>query len=87
MEEKIKEMTRLKTNHLYMIPARRLAQEAGSAQAVNMTMLGAFYSVNSILNMDSITWAIEESSKKFVEVNLKAFWNGYNYAKNEGMSE
>jgi Pyruvate/2-oxoacid:ferredoxin oxidoreductase gamma subunit len=37
--------------------------------------------------MDSITWAIEESSKKFVEVNLKAFWNGYNYAKNEGMSE
>lgn len=87
MEEKIKEMTRLKTNHLYMIPARQLAQEAGSAQAVNMTMLGAFSSVNSILNMDSITWAIEESSKKFVEVNLKAFWNGYNYAKNEGMSE
>jgi indolepyruvate ferredoxin oxidoreductase beta subunit len=87
MEEKIKEMTRLKTNHLYMIPARRLAQEAGSAQAVNMTMLGAFSSVNSILNMDSITWAIEESSKKFAEVNLKAFWKGYNFAKHEGMSE
>ena len=87
MEEKIKEMTRLKTNHLYMIPARRLAQEAGSAQAVNMTMLGAFSSENSILNMDSITRAIEESSKKFAEVNLKAFWNGYNFAKSEGMSE
>lgn len=87
MEEKIKEMTRLKTDHLYMIPARRLAQEAGSAQAVNMTMLGAFSSVNSILNMDSITRAIEESSKKFAEVNLKAFWNGYNFAKSEGMSE
>lgn len=87
MEEKIKAMTRLKTNHLYMIPARRLAQEAGSAQAVNMTMLGAFSSVNSILNMDSITRAIEESSKKFAEVNLKAFWNGYNFAKNEGIPE
>jgi len=87
MEEKIKEMTRLKTDHLYMIPARRLAQEAGSAQAVNMTMLGAFSSENSILNMDSITRAIEESSKKFAEVNLKAFWNGYNFAKSEGMSE
>ncbi|MGB3862264.1 MAG: 2-oxoacid:acceptor oxidoreductase family protein [Candidatus Aminicenantaceae bacterium] len=87
MEEKIKEMTRLKTDHLYMIPARRLAQEAGSAQAVNMTMLGAFSSENSILNMDSITRAIEESSKKFAEVNLKAFWNGYNFAKNEGIPE
>jgi len=87
MEEKIKEMTRLTTDHLYMIPARRLAQEAGSAQAVNMTMLGAFSSVNSILNMDSITRAIEESSKKFAEVNLKAFWKGYNFAKHEGMSE
>jgi len=37
--------------------------------------------------MDSITRAIEESTKKFAEVNLKAFWNGYNFAKSEGMSE
>jgi len=87
MEDKIREMIRLKTNHLSMIPARRLAQEAGSAQAINMTMLGAFSSVNSILNMDSIIWAIEESSKKFAEVNLKAFWIGYNFAKNEEMTE
>lgn len=87
MEEKIKEMARLKTNQLYMIPASRLAQEAGSAQAINMTMLGAFSSANSILNMDSITWAIEESSKKFAEVNLKAFWKGYDFAKNEGKTE
>jgi indolepyruvate ferredoxin oxidoreductase beta subunit len=84
MEEKIKEMTRLKTNHLYMIPALHLALEAGSAQAINMTMLGAFSSANPILNMDSITWAIEESSKKYAEVNLKAFWKGYDFAKNEG---
>jgi len=86
-EEKIKEMVRLKTNQLYMIPASRLAQESGSAQAINMIMLGAFSSANSILNMDSITWAIEESSKKFAEVNLKAFWKGYNFAKNEGKTE
>jgi Pyruvate/2-oxoacid:ferredoxin oxidoreductase gamma subunit len=70
-----------------MIPASRLAQEAGSAQAVNMTMLGAFSSENPILNRDSIIWAIEESSKKFSEVNLKAFWSGYNFAKNEGKTE
>ena len=70
-----------------MIPAHQLAQEAGSAQAINMTMLGAFSSVNSILNMDSITWAIEESSKKYAEVNLKAFWKGYDFAKNEGKIE
>jgi Pyruvate/2-oxoacid:ferredoxin oxidoreductase gamma subunit len=85
--EKIKEMIRLKTSHLHMIPADRLAQEAGSAQAVNMTMLGAFSSRDSILNIDSITWAIEESNKKFAEENLRAFWKGYEYAKKEGMAE
>lgn len=86
-EEKIIEMTRLKTDQIYLIPAHRLAQEAGSSQAINMTMLGAFSSANSILNMDSITAAIEESSKKFAEVNLRAFWKGHDFAKNEGKTE
>jgi indolepyruvate ferredoxin oxidoreductase beta subunit len=83
-EEKIIEMTRLKTDQIYLIPAHRLAQEAGSAQAINMTMLGAFSSANSILAMDSITAAIEDSSRKFAEVNLRAFWKGHDFAKNEG---
>lgn len=80
-EKKIKQMIRLKTEHLRLIPALGLAQKAGSAQAVNMTMLGAFLSGNSILDMKSVTWAIEESSRKFAEENLQAFWKGYEFAK------
>lgn len=86
-EKKIREMIRLKTNHLHMIPADRLAQEAGSAQAVNMTMLGAFSSNGSLLSTESITWAIEETNKKFSEQNLGAFWKGHEFAKKERATE
>lgn len=86
-EEKIIEMIKLKTRQFHLIPADRLAQETGSAQAVNMTMLGAFSSKNLLFKMDSITWAIEESNKKFAEKNLKAFWRGFEFAKKEGTSE
>jgi Pyruvate/2-oxoacid:ferredoxin oxidoreductase gamma subunit len=70
-----------------MIPADRLAQEAGSAQAVNMVMLGAFSSSISFLNTDSLTWAIEEINKKFATANLNAFWKGYEFAKKERVAE
>ena len=86
-EEKIIEMIKLKTRQFHLIPADRLAEEAGSAQAVNMTMLGAFSSKNPLFNIDSITWAIEDSNKKFAEKNLKAFWRGFEFAKKEGTSE
>lgn len=85
-EKKIKEMIQLKTKNLYMIPADRLAQEAGSAQAANMTMLGAFASDNSLLHTESITWAIEESNKKYAKENLNAFWKGHEYAQKERMT-
>ena len=86
-EEKIQQMIRLKTKHLCMVPAHRLAKESGSAQAVNMTMLGAFASGFSLLNVESITGAIEESGKKFIEKNLSAFWKGYEFAKKAWAAE
>ena len=76
-------MIRLKATHLYMVPADLLAQEAESARAVNMVMLGAFSGSNSFLNTDSVTWAIEETNKKFVVANLNAFWKGYEFVKKE----
>ncbi len=87
IQDDIEAMIRLKTTHLHMIPADRLAQEAGSAQAVNMVMLGAFSSSNSVLNTDSLTWAIEEINKKFAVANLNAFWKGYEFAKKERVAE
>jgi len=79
-EKKIREMIQLKTDNLHMIPADRMAQESGSAQAVNMIMLGAFSSNGSLLSTESITWAIEEANKKFAKDNLNAFWKGHEFA-------
>jgi len=86
-QEKIMEVIKLKTDQVRMIPAHQLAQDVGSPQAVNMTMLGAFLSQNSLLNINSITWAIEETNKKFAQENLKAFWCGYEFAKKELISK
>lgn len=82
-QESIEAMIRLKTSHLHMICADRLAQAAGSPQAVNMVMLGAFSGHNSFLNKDCITWAIQETNKKFAAANLDTFWKGYEFAGKE----
>lgn len=85
-QESIEAMIQLKTSHLHIVPANRLAKESGSPQVVNMVMLGAFSSGNSLLKNDSITWAIQEINKKFASSNLNAFWKGYEFAKKEGVT-
>ncbi len=80
-QEDIEAMIRLKTPHLHVLPADRLSQEAGSPQAVNMVMLGAFSSGNSLLKKECITWAVEETNKRFAAANLEAFRKGYEFAK------
>jgi indolepyruvate ferredoxin oxidoreductase beta subunit len=79
LQEKIEELVRLKTSFLRLVPASRLAHEAGSPQAVNMVMLGAFSRDNTFLRLDSITGVIEEGNKKFAASNLEAFWKGYRF--------
>jgi indolepyruvate ferredoxin oxidoreductase beta subunit len=83
-QQDIEAMIRLKTPHLHVLPADRLAQEAGSPQAVNMVMLGAFSSGNSLLKKECITWAVEETNKRFAAANLEAFRKGYEFAKKRG---
>jgi indolepyruvate ferredoxin oxidoreductase beta subunit len=74
-------MMRLKTSRFRFFPGDRLAQEAGSSQAVNMVMLGVFVRGKSVLKTDSITTVIEETNKRYAAVNLNAFWRGYECAK------
>lgn len=77
LQEEIEALVRIRTPHLHLIPASRLAEEAGSPQAVNMVMLGAFCRKSSVLRLDSVTWSIGEVNKKFAPSNLEAFWKGY----------
>ena len=78
-QERIEALVKMRTPHLHLLPAVHLAQEAGSPQAVNMVMLGAFCKTNSFLKLESVTWAIEESNKKFAASNLEAFRKGYDF--------
>jgi len=77
--KKIEDLVKMRTAHLHLLPAIHLAQEAGSPQAVNMVMLGAFSRNNTFLKLDSITWAIEDVNKKFAASNLEAFWKGFHF--------
>ena len=83
----IQAMVKLKTDHLYTIPAARLAQEAGSVQAVNMVMLGAFASNQAFVSVDSLTWAIAETNKRYAEANLNAFWKGFKFCDKASASK
>jgi indolepyruvate ferredoxin oxidoreductase beta subunit len=83
-QESIETMVRLTTPHLHLIPADRLARESGSPRAVNMVMLGAFSGGNALLKQDSITWAIQETNRRFAASNLDAFRRGYAFAKEQG---
>ena len=78
-QENIESMVSLKTPHLHMVPADCLAQEAGSAQAVNMVMMGAFLSGNALLKTESVQWAIRENNPRFAATNLEAFLKGYRF--------
>ncbi|MBM3293457.1 MAG: hypothetical protein FJY82_02915 [Candidatus Aminicenantes bacterium] len=86
-EGKILDLIRLKTPRVRFIPADRLAREAGSAQAVNMAMLGAFIRRNPLFSKESLIWAIEESNKKFAEKNTNAFRRGFDFVQTEETPE
>ena len=78
-QEEIETLIKMRTPHLHLLPATHLAEEAGSPQAVNMVMLGAFCKTNSFLKLESVTQAIEDTNKKFAASNLEAFRKGYDF--------
>jgi len=82
-QERLEEVVRSKTPYLHLVPANDLAQAAGSAQAVNMVMMGAFLGANPLFRTDSVTAAIEETNPKFASSNLEAFWKGYRFIRKE----
>jgi len=82
-QERLKDLIRLKTSNFYIIPAHLLAIDAGSPQAINMVITGAFLGATPILGTESITRAIEGINRPFAEQNLGAFWKGFAFVKKE----
>jgi indolepyruvate ferredoxin oxidoreductase beta subunit len=86
-QEKIEALVKMRTPHLHLLPAVHLAQEAGSPQAVNMVMLGAFCKTNSFLKLESVTWAIEDTNKKLCLPESGSLLKGYHFFESASSHE
>jgi 2-oxoglutarate ferredoxin oxidoreductase subunit gamma len=66
---------------VHAIPATRLAEELGRRIVANMIMLGFLTAVSGLVSRESMLEALKTSVKpKTVELNLRAFSTGYEYA-------
>lgn len=76
------ELTRKKVKRLIALNANALAEEAGSAMAVNVVMLGALAQSGTLpLTRDHFVAALKKTiKKKLLDVNLKAFDLGFEAA-------
>lgn len=82
-EDLVKPVDLPKDIKAYPVPATRLAEkEAGNKLTANVIMLAALSELTGIVNKESLKKSITETVKKdYIEVNLKAFEIGINYAK------
>jgi indolepyruvate ferredoxin oxidoreductase beta subunit len=69
------------TDKIYLIPATRIAEEAGNPRAVNMAMLGF---LSAFLQLESEAWTETMRRRlppKFVESSIEAFSRGATEAR------
>jgi indolepyruvate ferredoxin oxidoreductase beta subunit len=78
----ILEALKTSTPRLLVVPARRLAVEAGSARALNMVMLGALNATSKLFKHSVVEEAIKRVlPPRAVEVSIKAYYSGFKYAE------
>lgn len=65
------------------VPATKLAEDLGRRIVANVVMLGFFTAATSLVERESIEDAIKSSVREnVIELNMKAFTVGYEYALN-----
>lgn len=69
--------------NLYCIPATEIAEmRFGQSIAANMVILGAISAITGLFSYEALQAAIKDIvNKKFVDVNLKALEEGYEYGR------
>ncbi len=66
---------------VFAIPATRFAEDMGKKIVANIIMLGFFIGMTKLLSKEAMIESIKTSVKAaFVDINLKAFDRGYEYA-------
>lgn len=65
------------------IPADAIAREVGHIQALNVVMMGALVAVSGIVETESVVYTIRETFGKKADLNVEAFWKGYEFIKGQ----
>ncbi len=66
------------------IPATRIAEELGSSIVANVVMLGFFSGATGLVSHQAVEQSIRNTLRpRLVDLNLKAFNTGYDYAKKQ----
>jgi indolepyruvate ferredoxin oxidoreductase, beta subunit len=80
--ENIQELLEKRVARLIFFPAMQLAKELGNVRAANVIMLGTFWGFAPELDLEAMKKGIAETvPPKFLELNIKAFEKGLEYAK------
>jgi len=71
-----------KASKVFSIPATRIAEKLGNRIVANVVMLGFFSAVTNIISYESLKNTIAKNvPKRFIELNLIAFDEGYKYGE------
>ncbi len=78
VDELIRELTR--RSRAVIVPASKIARDAGNPRAANMVVLGVFQGISGLLTETSLRKAISEVVPgKWLETSMKAFDEGLKY--------
>lgn len=70
--------------NVYRVPMTRLAEEMGRRIVANIVMLGAFAAVTGLISKDAMLESVRTSvPAKTIDLNVKAFEAGYEYARRQ----
>ena len=66
---------------MYSIPSTRIAEEMGNRIFANVVMVGFFTGITNVISAKAVKAALPDSvPERFINVNIKAFERGYDYA-------
>jgi len=76
--------TDMEGENVYRVPMTRLAEEMGKRIVANIVMLGAFTAVTGLISKDAMLESVKSSvPPKTIDLNVKAFEAGYEYARQQ----
>lgn len=74
----------LQGDNIYRIPCTRLAEDLGRKIVANIVMLGAFTAASGLISKEAMLESVRTTvPPKTIDLNMKAFEAGYEYAKRQ----